>query len=178
MKNYWKQLSWKKKVLAGRAGLVLTLWIVYSFSISGTLELRRNFLELEQKAGNSEGLSAQVEALKAELVRCNSLTEKNGEFLSHEELLDRVTLYCSGRSLKIREFPSPVSYHSQEWNVITHPVTIEGNYAGIIRLLEYLRSGISANVVSVHFRTETDKRTKEKKLLATIYIQCIENMSS
>jgi hypothetical protein len=172
MKEKLQQLSWKQKNVLFVGALLLIVWIVYSFAVSLTVQLSGECSVLQEKIDSAAGAQVNVGQLEAELARFNEHSGPDA-YVTHEQLLDMVSGYCGQHDLLLRDFPATLMYHRDEWNVEVHRITVQGSYAGIVQLLEFLRKSEKGKVMSADFFSKTDNKTKIKSLLATIYVQCI-----
>lgn len=180
--NTIRNLSWKQKNRLLLAGLLVTIWIIYAFAISNTLEARTACNTLQSQIDSASGAPARITELEYELKRLDAVSGSTHnaptDSAVHEQLLSLVTEYCENNDLILREFVSPVKYTQQEWIVETHPFTVEGNFAGIVQLLDYLRKNVPGKIVSADIRTKKDNRTKTTSLLVTVYVQNISTPST
>lgn len=175
MKEKWYALSRQKRNRLQLGMLVIFAWIIYTFAISNTLALRAQCNTIEQCIDSSVTAPDELMRLESELNSLNAATGLNTKNTSdtsvHELLLDLVTNYCSEHELHLREFQSPIRYRANEWEVETHPFTVEGSYRNLVLLLEELKQNAPGKVVSVNFFTKADNKTKTVALQATIYVQ-------
>lgn len=181
MKKYsFTNLTWDKKNKLLLAGVVVLLWLVYTFAISNTLEARIVCVQQQARLDSAQGAPDQLLQLETELAKFASLTGEQNDTVRdmHEHVLNFVTVYCNEHTLELREFNRPVRYRQQEWTVETHPFIVEGSYIEIVQLLHALELSGNGRVVSADLHTKTDTKTKVKSLLATIYIQNITTEAS
>ncbi|HTF04830.1 MAG TPA: hypothetical protein VK826_12430 [Bacteroidia bacterium] len=176
-KNIFHRLSWKQKNKILLGSFLFVAWIVYSSAISNTLDAKSMGDELRLQLDSATGAPEKLQRLKTELVRFEELTGQGDSAAVHEQLLDRVTLYCGKHPLQLREFAQPIRYRQQEWIVETHPFTIEGSFVEIVKFMDYLGTQSTGKIVSADIHSKTDNKTKTVSLLVTIYVQNISNAS-
>lgn len=172
MKQWLQKLSWTQRNALLTGVLAVFSWLIYTNAVSLTVQLAAECDALQQKIDSAENVSVEIEQLEAELARFN---QSSGEesYVTHEQLLDLVSGYCEERELIIRDFPATLNYRRDEWNVEIHRITVQGSYAEIVQLLEFLHRQQKGKIVSVDFFSKIDNKTKIKSLLTTIYVQCI-----
>jgi hypothetical protein len=169
-----KKLSWKKKNQLLLAGALLLCWLTWSFAIRNTFALRSHCLVLQAKLDSAAGAPEQLASLRAELHALEAITGNSDSANSlHCHLLDVVTRYCEENQLILRDFASPVRYPANDWIVETHPITVEGGYIPLLKLVHQLEQEKNGKVVSVDFHSKRDNKTEALSLLVTIYVQTI-----
>src|SRR5574337_650263 len=132
-----KKLSSKQKNrLLIPAGFIL-LWLIYSFAISNTLDMRATCSTLEAQLDSAAGAPARLVSLQADLGQMELLTGDSSASAHgiHEKLLGIVTNYCQQHDLILRDFAQPIRYRQDEWLVETHPIRVEGNYTALLQLV-------------------------------------------
>jgi hypothetical protein len=170
----WKKLSHKKKNRLLLGGALVLFWLVYSFAIRNTIDLVQQCSAMQEQLDSSAGSPQKLLQLKEELRQLENNTgnaDTTGSL--HERLLGIVTNYCQENNLLLRDFATPVRYHQQEWLVETHPLTVEGSYIGLLKLVQKLEQEKAGKIVSVDFHSKRDNKTHELSLTVTIYIQSI-----
>jgi hypothetical protein len=174
-----KKLSWKRKNQLLLAGAVALLWIVYSYAITNTLNARSECKILQQRIDSAASAPAQLAALRAQMEQLKNTTSvSDSSAAAHEKLLGIITNYCQQNNLVLRDFSLAVNFVQQDWSVDNHPVTVEGNFAGLLRLVHHLERQDAGNVISTEFRSRRDNKTQALSLSLVIYIQTISNSNS
>ncbi|MDQ3109905.1 MAG: hypothetical protein M3R17_08415 [Bacteroidota bacterium] len=175
----WKKLTPKKKNRLLLLGALVLFWLVYSFAIRNTIELVHQCSDMQAQLDSSAGAPEKLIQLKQELQNLEKNTGNNDTSGSlHERLLGIVTNYCQENNLLLRDFASPVRYHQQEWLVETHPLTVEGPYIALLKLVQKLEQEKTGKVVSVDFHSKRDNKTQALSLTVTIYVQNIIHTNS
>jgi hypothetical protein len=172
-------LTWKRKNQLLLIGAVLLLWVVYNFALSRTLETRAACIVLQQRIDSAGTAPDQLAALKREFA--NFQTETGVEDTSdelHEYLLGIVTTYCAANNLVLRNFTQPIHLRQQEWKIDDHPLTIQGSFIGLLKLLHHLEQEPRSSVISSEFRSRRDPKTQELSLSLVLYIQTIQKVRS
>ncbi|MEO5644585.1 MAG: hypothetical protein ABIQ40_08600 [Bacteroidia bacterium] len=155
-------------------GAVVLFWLVYTFAIRNTIELGMQCAVMQAQLDSSAGAPKKLMQLKQELLKLENNTgnaDTTGSL--HERLLGIVTNYCHENNLLLRDFASPIRYHQQEWLVETHPLTVEGSYVALLKLVQKLGQEKTGKVVSVDFHSKRDNKTQVLSLTVTIYVQNI-----
>jgi hypothetical protein len=172
MKQKWNALSWKQKHVALTAFLLVLAFIIYRNAISLTVQLSQECSALKERIDSAEQVTGQIEMLEAELRVIEKFSDE-AAYVTHEQLLDNVAVYCSGHELELRDYPATLQFARDEWKVEIHKLTVAGTYIGTVQFLEHLRRSGNGRVVSVSIWSKTDNKTKIKTLYATVYVQCI-----
>jgi hypothetical protein len=173
-----KKLSWKQKNRLLLFAALATLWIVYAFAVSNTLGLRSECNELQLQLDSASGAPGRAQELRSELQRLEEITGGTADSATasvalHEKLLSIISAYCQENNLILRDFATPLRYSQQEWIVETHPVTVEGNFISLVKLVQLLEQEKTGKVISADFRSRRDNKTQALSLTVTIYVQNI-----
>lgn len=169
-----KNLTWKKKNRFLLAGSFLALWLTWSFAVRNTFALRSQCADLQMQLDSAANAPSKLADLRVELQQLEAITGNHDSTASlHEHLLGVVTSYCQQNNLTLRDFAQPVRYQSEDWMVETHPVTVEGAYVPLLKLVQRLEQEKNGKVVSVDFHSKRDNKTQALSLLVTIYVQNI-----
>ncbi len=150
------------------------LWSVYAFAIRNTVDARYACKSMQEQLDSAADAPARLMHLKAELHQLEMMTGSNDTTNTlHERLLGVVTNYCQENNCTLRDFASPICYSQQEWLVETHPITVEGNYITLLKLVQKLEQAKIGKVVSVDFNSKRDNKTQSLSLTVIIYVQNI-----
>jgi hypothetical protein len=174
-----RRLTWKRKNQLLVIGAVILLWIVYSFAISKTLAARSACIDMQERIDSAGSAPDQLIRLKQEFANFQSETgaiDTSNEV--HEYILGIVTTYCANNNLILRDFTHPYRLQQQEWKIEDHPLTVQGSFIGLLKLLHHLEKEPRSNVISSEFRSRRDPKTQELSLSLVIYIQTIQHTKS
>lgn len=173
-------LTYKQKNWLLLAGIVFFSFIVYFMAIVKTIDMASQCAELEEQiktAGNAPGEIARLEAKLQELDAKAGVSSDNVEF--QQALLERVTTYCSNNRVSLKEFPANHVYTSNEVEVETNQLKVEGGFSNLLNLVFSLeQTERIGRVISVCYETQTDVRTKRVSLTAKIYVQNVQKTAS
>jgi hypothetical protein len=169
----FKNKSWKSRTRLLLPATLILCWIMYSFAIRNTIEVRNACMQLEEQIDSAKDAPARMAEIKVELKTLEEITQADSSVDTHEALLDLVSHYCLKHDLRIEQLSGRIENSQQEWLVETHPLTVVGNYKSLLELVYQLEQEPIGKVVSVHFHSQRDSKTQELALKATIYIQNI-----
>ncbi|MFN8711803.1 MAG: hypothetical protein ACK5Z2_03040 [Bacteroidota bacterium] len=174
-----RKLSWKRKNQLLLAGAVALLWIVYNYAVSNTLNAKNDCQKLQLRIDSAASAPEQLAALELQMEGFKNITgASDSSTAEHERLLGIVTNYCEQHHLLLRDFSPAVSFPQQDWHIDNHPVTVEGTFAELLRLVHHLEKQPGGNVISTEYRSRRDNKTQELSLTLVIYIQTIRNSKS
>lgn len=175
MIEQFRSLSTKIRFRLLVIGFMLTGWVLYQVAIAKTVELVSECNALQNETDSAATIPFRYTELQAELQHLNEFVSDSNFNISHEELLNVVSVYCNENNLRILAFTEPLVYTRNEWEIETHPVIVEGTYTGIVRFLDFLYRNHYGSLVSADFQAKTDNRSKVRSLQVTVYIQNIKN---
>src|SRR5690606_18478317 len=93
-----------------------------------------------------------------------------------ETLLEKITSFSSGHDLLVKSFPEANILASNEANVITNHVEVEGGYLDMVKLLyELEEKEMLGSVSSVKFNMVKDRQQKKIVLRSSIILRNLEN---
>lgn len=166
--------GWKKKNRMLLAGALLLGWLVYTFAIRNTIETRSACSAIEARLDSAAGAPERLRQLQQELRELESSGGENDTSRTlHEKLLGIVSPYCSEHRITLRDFAPPVRYRTGDWEIETHPFTVQGEYIPLLKLLHHIEKEKCGKVISADFHSKQDAKTKELTLTLTVYVQNI-----
>ncbi|MGQ0827047.1 MAG: hypothetical protein ACT4ON_01505 [Bacteroidota bacterium] len=176
-KQLLNNLTYKKKNLLLAIGMVMSVFIVYSFGIKKTINAYIVYSDAKNKmelAVNAPKMAAQLE---------NELMEMDKKIGSHntreqntsEVLLGLLTNYCQDNHAVLREFPKTTVAEEGDMLIETNQFMIGGNFSTLINLVYILeQKNKLGKVASVNYQLKKDFKTKEMQLTATVFLQNIK----
>lgn len=176
LKNFtYKQKNW---VLLG--GIAFFSVVVYLLAVGKTIDMASECAELQgqiKSTGNAPDRVAQLQAKLKELDAKAGVSADSIEF--QQALLEKVTNYCSGNKVLLKEFPANHIYSTNEVQVETNQFKLEGGFSNLLNLVFSLEQNERiGKVISVCYETKTDVRTKQVSLTAKIYVQNVQKAVS
>jgi len=175
--NY-KNLSYKQKNILVIAGGLLFLFFAYHFAIKKTLDLVSLHNEMLSDYATAQTAPKEIRRYEEELmVMASILGNFSNEDLSNREMvLALITEFCQAHRLGLNSFPQELTHQTEDYNITTTAIVVEGRYTALVKLLyklEYLEQ--VGRVASVEFKMHKDRKTRRNYLAATIYLQNISS---
>lgn len=152
------------------------LLIAYFLAIKKTLNLMH---ECRNISTQLEGIANAPETINKLERKIRSLEEHIGdtsrsELGRQQQILEKVGTYCNQNQLTFREFPSVHNFCDNLCNVETNTIRVEGNFRNSLGLVYYLEQKVSlGRLTSVACEKIKDNKTKQERLITTIYLQNI-----
>ena len=168
------RFTYRQRFFTLIGGTVLVLLMAYTFAFSKTLEVHKERDALQQQLNNVSQAGNQVLPLTLQLEQLESLI--GGSKLDDAELrrvlLEEVESYCSANKLKLVEVEALHQVEEGPYQVSSHILKVEGNFANLLGLTAYLENDFKqARLVSQQFKMERERRSRKEKLYGTYYIQ-------
>lgn len=168
----------KQKNIALVAVVLLLLFFSYSFGIAKTLAERKKYLALAEQESFVGAIPKLLSSKAKQEKQLDSiLTAMNLSSNSIEnDLLRVLNLQAKSNEVKILDFNSPhVSVKDSIGAVLTFPFTLEGNYAGILKVIyEIEHENNFGEVIHLNLEKKKNYRTRKEFLTATVFLQSIE----
>ncbi len=174
-----EKLTYKQKFYLAIAGFLISLVLVYSIAIKGTLAIKKECKELKYKIMQVENAPVKVASLEREIAKLEGLMSNvNSELSVNEKLLEVTARFAERNRLVLKEFPETHTYTKQDYSIYTDAITLEGGFINLLRLLYLIETEKSyGRVSSVDFYSYLDKRKKTYNLNMIIYVQNIQHIS-
>lgn len=170
----WQNLTYQTKMKLLPVGFVLALLLVYSLTISNTIDLSKQVQQLEAQVEKLGDAPLQVQILRKRLGEIEERIGNHSGTISQEEIFDELSVYCKRNNLTVREFPVPHELSKDDYLVQTYLVEIEGSFHNLARLVYYLeQETYLGKVAATKFLLKKDKRTREEYLSLTIFLQTV-----
>ena len=94
-------------------------------------------------------------------------------------LFEKVSQFCESNQLDILTFDEPKIVQSDEYEVTTNYIEVEGSFKAITELVYELEQQLKlGRMASVHYELDYNRKTKQNFLVGKLYIQNIENTNS
>ncbi|MCV9387452.1 hypothetical protein [Reichenbachiella ulvae] len=162
----WNKLTYEKRVYYFLGALLLSLVMGYHLSFKKTAEVYFEYSELINRESGNHSV-VDLASLKTEYEQLDSTYQQMQGADYDKILVTELERFLSGTPLSL----SNLRHHRQQKDIIDE-IEIKGDYKGLVRLIYQLETQFYAGaILSTHFRTEIEKRTKRKELFLTIYVQ-------
>jgi len=167
-----RNLSYRKKNRLLLIISLLFLLIIYYIAISKTIHLSTETSELQQKADLISNISIKIQELKQVL---NEDIGMSSDENSPGKMLALIGKLCKKWRLELKHYPKPITNDQNEYLVRTIVVKVGGKYVDIVRFIYDMENEKDVGrISSVTFNIEKIRKAKEEKLVASIYLQRIE----
>ncbi|MBI4946046.1 MAG: hypothetical protein HY840_06560 [Bacteroidetes bacterium] len=170
----FKNLSYKNKNKLLLAGVVLLVFIAYSFVIKDTLVLYGDCADMTSKLEMASDAPVKAAMVQKKIDEMNGLlgTHKEQGDEVQQDLLGTVTGFCQKNNILLKEFPKAIVNTEKDFTVETNIFTVEGSFAKLLDLVYLLeQKSRIGKVASVRFLTRVDIKTKTLFLTAKVYFQ-------
>lgn len=170
------KINHQNKVFFLLAGTLLLLILSYFYAIKPSIDLYGENKKLQQKLSRVSTAPQQVKKYKGEIKSLNNqlgYVNKSGE-LSQDKILALIENFCREKNTYLTEYTQSILNTEKVYDIETNKIEITGTYNDIVKLIyeiEY-KKGIS-KINSVQFEKRKEIKTKQNKLVATIYLQNI-----
>ena len=175
----FKSLTYKQKFYYLITGSIVFMIFMYFIAIEPTLALKSNYLNLKAGISNAQNAAQKIKNLEDKLNSYSFLLKASGDGIgNHEKIHEFISTYCAKNHLSFIEYPKLHTYNDNNYMIETNEADAEGGYIKLLKLLSEIENKMDyGKVVSVHFQSKTNLKTKTKKLILKIYIQHIINTS-
>jgi hypothetical protein len=153
-------------------------FVVYQLAIAKTINLAIENAAFRTQISQNKNAPAQIKSVTKKIKRIEQLIGRNkgGEAIDiHQALLELVTKSIQKNKLILQDFPQPYESSSNGYLTKTVQLRVEGGFIDLLQLIDSLEKNYSVGtVVAVNFKTAKEKRTRKRKLAATLYIQNVK----
>lgn len=172
-------LNGKQKIRLLCAGLVLSLFFIYQFSIRNTINVyqqyKHNYIpeELLQEKQDAYSQLRQKDHLLNQLLK--KVAPVNDSLNDEQVVLKHVTMLCEQYKLKLDYFSPFNIFEYENINVNTKIVAVEGGFHRILRFINDMENNhLPARISAVEYKSYEDRQTETTKLTAKIYLQQLQ----
>jgi hypothetical protein len=172
-------LTYRHKLIGAALGFVLLLVIGWKVTISETIDLSTRCESLRSELGRTQNAPEQLALKTLQLEHLEKLIGKNDLHpdMVQQSILDAIDGFGEKSGPNIYEVLPIHSASDEEFEVITHMVTVDGKFNELAALGFELENRFSeARLVSIKYIKEKDRRSKRNRLLATYYLQNIRKL--
>lgn len=172
----WQNSSYKGKNKYILGGYMAFLILVYLLALHPSLELYRQNESMKltiQQAMDAPGRIKHLEKSLAssELIAMDGLAEESLQ----KELFAKVGKICQQEQVGLRSLEQVNEQQEGEMKVNTYQMVLEGSFHSLVKVLHQVENTLEQGVVSsVRWSIETERRSKDSKLAANVYLQSIQ----
>ncbi|MCT4603988.1 MAG: hypothetical protein N4A59_13950 [Marinifilum sp.] len=171
----WQNLTYRTKMKLLPIGILLVFLMVYSLTISNTIDLSKQVKQLKSQVEKLGDAPLQVQILKKRLGEIEERIGNHSGTITQEEIFNELSVYCKKNGLTMREFPVPHELLKDDYLLQTHQVEIEGSFRRLVKLIYFLeQETYLGKVAATKFLLKKDKRTREEYLSLSVYLQTVK----
>jgi len=161
------------------AGLIITLYICYSFAFSNTLQYYRQYSaqkEVAEAKLNNPALLKNLVQKENQLDQIlNQYTSASGTSFQNE-LLTELALLSKKYHLKISDFKEPHVFVEKDLRVSSYIFSVEGSFNEILLAINSIENKASLGFVKhITFTKKMDYKTNSTYLVAEVILQKSES---
>lgn len=168
----------KNKILL--LGFAFTLYICYTFAISNTIDLYKQYKNQKMKSESSINNPELLSQLKQKERQLDLLLRKYNivEGVSFQnDLLKELNLFCKKNDLKITKFLEPHFIEQEDIKTNNYTFSVEGSYNNVVLLIHLFENNPKfGNVKSVSFVKNRNYKTNQDYLITDIILEKTENV--
>jgi Tfp pilus assembly protein PilO len=170
-----KDLTYKKKLRVLAIGFAGMLFIVYSFALKKTLEVKADCEAKQEKLTLSKNLNEEVVSLKKQLAEMDNVIGEMPDTSKKvmDNLLENITAYCSENNCTLKEIPGTHKAKDANFEIESNLITVQGSFhdlLGLVYLLEQKKK-TGGRVSSVQYYSKKDYASKKISLYLTLTVQ-------
>lgn len=164
----------KQKFRITAIGIVVLIWISYHFSISRTIDLWKEYHQLEQQQALIEDIPEQLPLLNEEIKQLENILGNSEEMDFSTLLLGQVDMLCQQNNVQLIEIPEKHIFRGDNLIVETLNIHLLGRYSNQLRMISAMENGeAKARIRSILMQAITNQVTGERKLESTVFLQSI-----
>jgi hypothetical protein len=166
-------MTYKQKNQGLLLGAVLLLLVAYWFSFRKTIQAYRQNKTLTQKSEQIQSANFTIQQLEQQLSKTKIHQETP---FNQAVLFEKVSHFCESNQLNILTFDEPKIVQTDDYEVTTNYMEIEGGFKSMTELVYELEQKLRlGRMASVHYELDFDRKTKQFFLIGKIYLQNIQN---
>jgi hypothetical protein len=166
----------KNKILA--IGFIVSLFIVYKFAVSNTIEVKKMVKILNDEKLLLNNISEKISNLQVKEVQLDVILKKRNISINHsfqQTLLQNVNSVAKKNSLQIMAFNEPHKYNNGVTKLFTYSFEVKGDYISLLRMINHLENLQLGNLISVNFEKKKNFRSNTNFLTCKILLQKVES---
>lgn len=159
--------------------IIIFFILIYPLSISKTVDLVRNNIELKIQLEKANNAPKQIELLEKKL---NDYETKLGFFVvedndNQEYLVRLANEFCQQNQLILREVPEHILEQENGLEIITTRITVQGEFRNLLKFLYYFEKSKISRIASVKYEKSEDYKTRKTYLAMHLLLQNIKIVS-
>jgi hypothetical protein len=166
----------KNKILV--IGFIVSLFIVYKFAVSNTIEVKKMVKNLNNEKLLLNNISDKILNLQVKEAQLDVILKKRNISINHsfqQTLLQNVNSLAEENSLQIIAFNEPHKYNSGITKLFTYSFEVKGDYISLLRMINHLESLQLGNLISVNFEKKKNFRSNIHYLTCKVLLQKVSS---
>ena len=166
LKNY----SPKQKIRYLIGLFMLFILMSYRFSIFPTIEAYQEYKKQKNEVQQAATAPAQIRQYKELLITMENRFSQTT--YDRAILFEMLNTFCGQHQLKLNHFMPEQRHQHHQYELITNPIVVQGNYIDMVNLayyLEYVKA--IGHIASSNFQIIKDRKHRKTYLEGTFYLQ-------
>jgi len=170
----WNLLTYNQKIKLLITAAVLFLFICYQYALKKTWTVYEEYKQNNVHADQSGNYMSLIPGLQnqekkmADLISNHTADTVN----TPKETLAFITSFCKQSRLRLTEYQPLQITENTNFNIATRQISVEGNYAGLLKLLYELENQrFYGRLCSAYFKSIEDPYSNKITLTCTFYLQ-------
>ena len=148
--------------------LVVIPYLVWSMALSGTVRMWNSLQETTKRIALLESKTNDMG------VELSAGTSQDTVSIFDWQLIEAIHPLTEKYNAKIVKFTPYISENIEVAALYTAELILEGNYAGLVRIIEHIENDITkSRLISVTFKTTRRDRSKPRELTTILILQQI-----
>tara|TARA_R110001606_G_scaffold342855_1_gene491418 strand:- start:1023 stop:1538 length:516 start_codon:yes stop_codon:yes gene_type:complete len=162
----------KNKILV--VGFIASLFIVYKFAISNTVEAQKIVSELSKEKLLLNNVSTKISNLKAKEAQLDVILKKKNISINNsfqQTLLQSVTSFAKKNKLQIIAFNEPHVFNTNVTGLHTYSFEVKGNFNSLLKMVNHLENLQLGELISIKFEKKKNYRSNTNYLTCKVFLQ-------
>ena len=169
-------LNLKNKILI--VCFIASLFIVYRFAVSNTIEARKVVSDLTKEKILLTNVSSKIATLKAKELQLDKILKKKNISIHtsfQQALLQNVSSFAKKNKLQIIAFNQPHLFNTNITKLHTYSFEVRGHFNSLLKLTNHLENLQLGKLVSIKFEKKKDFRKNTSFLTCNVLLQRVGN---
>ena len=166
----WTNLNPQQQIKVLAVGGILLLLGAYFFAIRTTVGLYSEYQHNKRILEQAAHAPAQIRGYQERLAQMSGSVGQRT--YNREQLFATVNTFCREEGLSLTNFKPEVRRNLQDYELITNPIEVTGDFKDMVRLAYLLEHETqTGHIASASYIRKKDVRTKKIRLHGTLYLQ-------
>jgi hypothetical protein len=172
-----QKYSNKKKANYLIIGFLIAIMLVYSLAIKRTINEYSTCKTLQEQLKGLEYAPTKIAEYEQKInyIESSIGASSTSAGFYQEQLLSLISKHCKVNNLTLSEMPEPYLFQQKNLQIETYPVTIQGTFIPMLKLMHYIEANKKyGRVISARFYKKRDNETEKVSVFMTLYIQHVK----